>query len=117
LKREAKRNFGWPDLIGVESAFKMFHVKQLSQFVIPNSFRDLGLFLGLYSLSLGSFRMITILPETKAFFSAIHEINVLAFGRNKEAKLVENLRNPPDFVHEISFVAIKGGRVVGHILV
>jgi len=60
--------------------------------------------------------MISILPETKEFYAAIHEINVLAFGRESEARLVENIRKSSDFIPELSLVAAKEGRVVGHIL-
>ena len=60
--------------------------------------------------------MITIRPETAEDYAAIREVNVLAFGREIEAKLVEALRESPDFILELSLVAVEGGRVVGHIL-
>ena len=60
--------------------------------------------------------MVTVLSETKEFYPAIHEVNVLAFGRESEARLVERLRESTDFIQELSLVALKEGRVVGHIL-
>ena len=60
--------------------------------------------------------MINILPETEEFYPAIHEINVLAFGQENEARLVENLRKSRSFDFQLSLVAVKEGRVVGHIL-
>jgi putative acetyltransferase len=60
--------------------------------------------------------MITIQSEKDENHTAIHEINVLAFGRETEAELVENLRKSRDFAPELSLVAIKDRRVVGHIL-
>jgi putative acetyltransferase len=60
--------------------------------------------------------MINILPETREVYTIIHEINVLAFGRENEAWLVDNLRKSRSFHRQLSLVAIKKGRVVGHIL-
>jgi putative acetyltransferase len=60
--------------------------------------------------------MITIRQERMEDQSAIHEVNVLAFGREDEARLVATLRRSPSFIPELSLVAVKGGRIVGHIL-
>jgi putative acetyltransferase len=60
--------------------------------------------------------MIKIQPEKGEYDTAIHEINVLGFGLENEARLVENLRKSPDFIPELSLVAVKDKRVVGHIL-
>jgi len=60
--------------------------------------------------------MITIRPETTEDYAAIHEVNLLAFGQEIEPRLVEALRESPDFIPELSLVAIEGGQVVGHIL-
>jgi putative acetyltransferase len=60
--------------------------------------------------------MITIRPETAEDYAATHEVNLLAFGREVEPRLVENLRRLPDFIPEISLVGIDAGQVVGHIL-
>ena len=60
--------------------------------------------------------MIKIQPEKREYYTAIDEINVLAFGLENEARLVENLRKSPDFIPGLSLVAVKDKRVVGHIL-
>ena len=60
--------------------------------------------------------MITIRPETAEDYAAIHEVTLLAFGQEKEAQLVEDLRGLPDFIPELSLVALQDGQVVGHIL-
>ncbi len=60
--------------------------------------------------------MITIRPETTVDHAAVHEVNVLAFGREVEAHLIEALRQSPDFTPELSLVAVENGQVVGHIL-
>ncbi len=60
--------------------------------------------------------MVLILPEKEQLHSAIHEINVLAFGGENEARLVENLRKSCSFNAQLSLVAVEEGRVVGHIL-
>jgi len=60
--------------------------------------------------------MITALPETDEFYSAIHEIHVLAFGRGNEARLAENLRKSSSFIPGLSIVALREGRIVGDIL-
>jgi putative acetyltransferase len=63
-----------------------------------------------------SFKMITIQPEKEEYYTAIHELNVFAFGREDEAELVNKLRKSSDFVQELSLVAVKDKKVVGHIL-
>jgi putative acetyltransferase len=60
--------------------------------------------------------MITIRPEGIQDYPAIQEVNLLAFGREVEARLVETLRQSANFIPELSLVAVKTGRVVGHIL-
>ena len=51
--------------------------------------------------------MIDIFPETKKLYSAIHEINVLAFGQENEASLVDNLRKSCSFDrHYLSWLLI-----------
>ena len=60
--------------------------------------------------------MIKIQPEKGEYDTAIREINVLGFGLEDEARLVENLRKSPDFIPELSLVAVKDKMVVGHIL-
>jgi putative acetyltransferase len=60
--------------------------------------------------------MITIQPEKEGYYTAIYELNVLAFGREDEAKLLETLRKTSGFIPDFSLVALKEGRVIGHIL-
>jgi putative acetyltransferase len=60
--------------------------------------------------------MITIRPEIAEDYAAVHDVDALAFGREVEARLVDALRRLPDFVTELSLVAVEAGRVVGHIL-
>jgi len=60
--------------------------------------------------------MITIRPETTEDYAAIREVNLLAFGQEDEARLVESLRQSADFIPELSLVAVEGGEVAGHIL-
>ena len=60
--------------------------------------------------------MITIRPERIRDYPAIQEVNLLAFGGEDEARLVETLRQSANFIPELSLVAVKTGRVVGHIL-
>ena len=60
--------------------------------------------------------MIAIQSEKREYYSVIHEINLLAFGRENEAELVGTLRKSRDFNPELSLVAIKDRKVIGHIL-
>lgn len=55
-------------------------------------------------------------PETADDYAAVHQVNTLAFGREVEARLIEALRESPEFIPELSLVAVEDGRVVGHIL-
>jgi putative acetyltransferase len=57
---------------------------------------------------------LVIRPETTADRTSIREVNIPAFGREDEARLVEALR---DGGHSLaSLVAEEGGQVVGQIL-
>jgi len=60
--------------------------------------------------------MITIRPETAEDYAAIHDVTLLAFGQEEEARLVEDLRRLSDFIPELSLVAVRGEQMVGHIL-
>jgi putative acetyltransferase len=60
--------------------------------------------------------MITVRPETAEDYAAIREVTLLAFGQEVEARLVEDLRDSPDFIPELSLVAVQDEQVVGHIL-
>jgi predicted N-acetyltransferase YhbS len=61
--------------------------------------------------------MIIIRPETPDDYTAIYEVNQLAFdGSDAEPQLVEAIRQSAEFIPELSLVAEENGRVVGHIL-
>ncbi|OGP56518.1 MAG: GNAT family N-acetyltransferase [Deltaproteobacteria bacterium RBG_13_52_11b] len=60
--------------------------------------------------------MMTIRPEREEDHAAIDEVNRGAFGRENEARLVENLRRSSTFIPELSLVAVKDVSVVGHLL-
>jgi putative acetyltransferase len=60
--------------------------------------------------------MIIIRPETLADYNDIFDVNRLAFGRENEARLVENIRRLPNFNPALSLVAIESDRLVGQIL-
>jgi len=57
-----------------------------------------------------------IRPETSDDYPAIHNVVRRAFGRENEARLLDVLRESPEFVPALSLVAETAGRVVGHIL-
>lgn len=48
--------------------------------------------------------------------AVIREVNVQAFGRDNEARLIDLLRSSPAFIPELSLVAIDTPQLVGHIL-
>ena len=58
--------------------------------------------------------VVKIRPETAGDIPAIHQVNVVAFGRSGEADLVDALRQRGAYT--LSLVAEKHGQVVGHIL-
>ncbi|MBE8970732.1 N-acetyltransferase [Nostoc cf. edaphicum LEGE 07299] len=60
--------------------------------------------------------MIDIRCETLSDYTAIAEVNTLAFGQKNEAKLIENIRNSNRYISELSLVAEVENVVVGHIL-
>jgi putative acetyltransferase len=59
--------------------------------------------------------MLTIRHETPADIPAIRQVNRLAFGRENEADLVDQLRH--EHAITLSLVAVEDGQVVGHILI
>lgn len=56
-------------------------------------------------------------PEVRADERAIAEVHRLAFGREDEGKLVAGLRGADSYLPELSLVALRGGEVVGHVLI
>lgn len=60
--------------------------------------------------------MIIIRPETSEDYTAIFEVNKLAFEQENEAQLVEKIRHLANFNPQLSLVAVKSSKVIGHIL-
>src|SRR4030067_2180837 len=58
-----------------------------------------------------------IRAEEPGDYEAIAELNRLAFGGEGEAALVAKLREWPGFITELSLVAVKVGKIVGHLLI
>ncbi len=63
-----------------------------------------------------SFAELSVRGETAADKLAVHDVNVAAFGRDKEARLVDALRASDAFVPELSLVAERDNKIVGYIL-
>jgi len=59
---------------------------------------------------------ITIRQENKNDYSIISMVTDMAFGREDEGKLIENLRKNKKFVKDLSLVACMGNEIIGHIL-
>ena len=60
---------------------------------------------------------ITIRQETSDDFKEVFEVNHIAFGQDNEARLVDALRkNPTVFIPELSIIASKKNKIIGHIL-
>ncbi|NMG06079.1 GNAT family N-acetyltransferase [Brasilonema sp. UFV-L1] len=60
--------------------------------------------------------MLDFAPETENQKAKIHQVITDAFGRTQEAELVDKIRNSPNFIPELSLVALENGDVLGHIL-
>lgn len=60
--------------------------------------------------------MITLRHELKKDYPEITKVNDICFGRKAESKLIEELRNNPEFRTELSIVAFCEKQLVGHIL-
>lgn len=58
-----------------------------------------------------------IRPEEPRDFAAIHDVVAAAFEHTAEANLVEAIRSSPNYIAELSLVAEKAGRVVGHVMI
>ncbi len=60
--------------------------------------------------------IVLIRPEQPALIPAIQAVQQAAFDRGDEARLVEALRQAPDFNPKLSLMALYDGQVVGHVL-
>ncbi|MFA6446250.1 MAG: N-acetyltransferase [Candidatus Paceibacterota bacterium] len=60
--------------------------------------------------------MILVRPEKPEDYHTIYALNKKAFDGEVESRLVNNLRKTKGFIPELSLVAEKDGKVVGHIL-
>jgi putative acetyltransferase len=59
---------------------------------------------------------LTIRSETLEDGPAIAEVTARAFGKEREARMVEAIRRSDGYVPELSFVAELEGRIVGHMM-
>ncbi len=60
--------------------------------------------------------MVMIRAEKREDVDAIHRVNRQAFGQEDEAVLVRRIRESSGFIPELSLVAVRDSKVVGHIL-
>jgi putative acetyltransferase len=60
--------------------------------------------------------VINIRPETKNDYAAIRKVNDLTFERPEEGRLVDNLRQLPEFEPRLSLVAELDGQIIAHAL-
>ena len=59
---------------------------------------------------------ISIRPEEPVDIDEIYELNTLVFGQDKEAQLVEHVRQGSGFIPQLSLVAISDEKIIGYIL-
>jgi predicted N-acetyltransferase YhbS len=59
---------------------------------------------------------ISIRPEQPADLEEIYDLNKLVFGQDNEAKLVDHVRQGPNFIPELSLVAFSDNELIGYIL-
>ena len=59
---------------------------------------------------------ISIRSEKECDFEAIRQVNDHAFGRPEEGRLVDNLRQLPEFDSRLSLIAEANGKIIGHAL-
>lgn len=60
--------------------------------------------------------MITIRSENQEDYDAIYEINKQAFNGEIEARLINTIRHSNNFIPNLSLVALKDNKIVGHVL-
>src|SRR2546421_1164199 len=64
-----------------------------------------------------SVSLVRVRPETRADWEAIAALTEAAFGKRREARMVDAIRASEAFVPELSLVAEDDGAIVGHVLV
>ncbi|WP_337870979.1 N-acetyltransferase [Meiothermus sp.] len=57
-----------------------------------------------------------IRPERPEEYAMVERIHERAFGGAQEARVVALVRQSPEYIHELSLVAVVEGRPIGHIL-
>ena len=62
-------------------------------------------------------RDVKIRAEAAGDREAIASVVAAAFGSSREARLVASIRESPNFIPELSLVAERNGRVVGHVMI
>lgn len=60
--------------------------------------------------------MLSCTCETHNDTARIRSVVTDAFGRTSEAELIEAIRSSPNFISELSLVAVEDGEILGHIL-
>ena len=59
---------------------------------------------------------ISIRPEEPADIDEIYDLSKLVFEQDNEAKLVDHVRQGPNFIPQLSLVAISDDQLIGYIL-
>jgi predicted N-acetyltransferase YhbS len=59
---------------------------------------------------------ISIRPEDPVDIDEIYELNRIVFGQDNEAKLVDHIRQGPNFIPQLSLVAFSDEELIGYIL-
>lgn len=60
--------------------------------------------------------MLCYASESENTTTGIREVVTAAFGQTSEANLIDTIRHSPNFIPELSIVAVEAGEVLGHIL-
>jgi len=60
--------------------------------------------------------VVSLRPETPADYAAVRDVVREAFDQNVIADLVDRIRSSGNYVPELSFVAERDGKIVGHIM-
>jgi putative acetyltransferase len=59
---------------------------------------------------------LTIRAETRNDYAQVADVTASAFGKEREAQMVEAIRGSEGYVPDLSLVAELDGRIVGHVL-